>query len=258
MRIDFGGFLTHLDGLTDSPQTIKTLKSGFRRATRDLDDDDMQNPVIVRQYRDSLKQGTRNVFDNVWKHLRAFTNDGIARPDRLPYVKYAHPLHADMAYLHARYGDALPTKTWADLDGEFESDVVYRHAVRCHRFIAGDRSLSPGDPLVPKDAAMNPMPTWLVRYIVNSTDTCGTYEACDLFNDFASRLSLTDLPEAFLRDGCNRIVGARNALSHTQMARVRKDLKAAFDQGKLEVVRWIVEQLPQSVDPELTQNEIMW
>ena len=53
-------------------------------------------------------------------------------------------------------------------------------------------------------------------------------------------------------------MGARNALSHTQMARVRKDLKAAFDQGKLEVVRWIVEQLPQSVDPELTQNEIMW
>lgn len=258
--LNFGGFISYLDTLSNNPTTTKTLKSGARRATRDLDDDDLQSVVMVRQYRDSLKQGTRNVFDNVWKYLRAYAGEdaGLAKPERLPYVKYAHPLFADLSFLHGYYGDRIVEQTWADIDGALHADDARRHALRAFEFITGARDPAPTDPIVPKDAARRPMAAWQVRYIVNSEETSGTFDACMFQRDFVSRFSRTDLPASFLRDGCNRIVGARNALSASQMARVRKDVLAAFDAGKYEVVSWLIEQMPQSEDVDLTRNEILW
>lgn len=258
--LNFGGFLSHLDGLTDSPQTIKTLKSGFRRLTRDLDDDDVQDAVIVRQYRDSLKQGTRNVFDNVWRHLRAYEGPetALASPDRLPYFKYAHPLFSDLSFLHGYYGDGVNAKTWRDVEDDFQRDDVKRHALRAFEFITGSREIEPGDPLIPKDRNRLEMYPWQIRYIVNSEQEAGDFDAGMLLREFVCAVSRTDLPASFLRLGADRIVGARTSLSPSQLAKVRRDIRAAFEQGKLEVAHWLIEQIPPSANPELTATEIMW
>ena len=258
--LNFGGFLSHLDGLTDSPQTIKTLKSGFRRLTRDLDDDDVRDAVMVRQYRDSLKQGTRNVFDNVWRHLRAYEGPetALASPDRLPYFKYAHPLFSDLSFLHGYYGDDVNAKTWRDVEDDFQRDDVKRHAMRAFEFITGSREIEPGDPLIPKDRNRLEMYPWQIRYIVNSEQEAGDFDAGMLLREFVCAVSRTDLPASFLRLGADRIVGARTSLSPSQLAKVRRDIRAAFEQGKLEVAHWLIEQIPPSANPELTATEIMW
>lgn len=258
--LNFGGFLSHLDGLTDSPQTIKTLKSGFRRLTRDLDDDDVQDAVMVRQYRDSLKQGTRNVFDNVWRHLRAYEGPetALASPDRLPYFKYAHPLFSDLSFLHGYYGDDVNAKTWRDVEDDFQRDDVKRHALRAFEFISGSREIEPGDPLIPKDRNRLEMYPWQIRYIVNSEQEAGDFDAGMLLREFVCAVSRTDLPASFLRLGADRIVGARTSLSPSQLAKMRRDIRGAFEQGKLEVAHWLVEQIPPSANPELTAAEIMW
>lgn len=258
--LNFGGFITHLDGLTDSPQTIKTLKTGFRRLTRDLDDDDVRDAVIVRQYRDSLKQGTRNVFDNVWRHLRAYEGPetALASPERLPYFKYAHPLFADLAFLHGYYGDGVHAKTWRDIEDDFQRDDVKRHAMRAFEFITGSREPEPGDPLIPKDRNRLEMYPWQIRYIVNSEQESGDFDAGTLLREFVCAVSRTDLPASFLRLGADRIVAARTSLSGSQLARLKRDVKAAAEQGKWEVLRWLVEQIPPSANPDLTRNEIMW
>ena len=47
-------------------------------------------------------------------------------------------------------------------------------------------------------------------------------------------------------------------MSNFHIERAHKDLMAAFDQNKLEAVEWIISRLPDPVDPEEVESEVMW
>lgn len=169
-------FRAHLKTVTPplQPVSVKTYTSGFRRISRDLGTAGVLDRNVVTQYRDSMKQGTLNVFDATWKQLRTYLQktDGldIGEAPLRSRVRMCHPLMPDLTTLTGFFGNRLEGLRWGDLHRSHEPQAI-RAGNRIYEF-----QLGLGAFVVPSDVFVVPMrgnpgvgmAAWHIEHIVNS------------------------------------------------------------------------------------------
>lgn len=180
----------------------KTYRSGYRRMIRDLRPCDLEDPAMMKQYRASMKQGTRNVFDTMYKLFSVFMAEhGTAFPDlpSLPRVRFAHPLMHDVLTLTGYLNvPQITSLTWGTVPEHAIEEHVERALERIYEFQTGraGATATADTPLVPTKAGL-PMREWQVEFIVNSVH----HETDHLIDRAAKRVS-----EALVHEEVNGIV----------------------------------------------------
>jgi hypothetical protein len=169
-------FRAHLKTVTPTlqPVTVKAYTSGFRRISRDLGTAGILDLSTVAQYRDSMKQGTLNVFDATWKQLRPYLlkTDAIdiGEAPLRSRVRMCHPLMPDVTTLTGFFGNGLEGLRWAEMRQGDEPQAI-RAANRIYEFQLGVGAFGVQDNVFVVPMRGNPaacMANWHIEHIVNS------------------------------------------------------------------------------------------
>jgi hypothetical protein len=225
-------FREYLDSTDLSATSRKSLMSALRRAVRDLGASDMTNAETLAEYRLTMKVGTRNVFDTMWKHLGTmFAPHGItlAQSERLSRLRFAHPLYSSVTLLGAVADyDNLSGMTWGDFahSPHAQDTRIVGAAMRVWHF----QTFDPAAIVLPEPTALDPLlPTgpevdrsslrpWRVRSIVNSRQHASDRRHIVAFGELVEGLCWGGITGGALRGVVDPILADRDAFLRSKTA----------------------------------------
>jgi hypothetical protein len=190
-------------GLSDAAG--KTYRSGYRRMLRDLDFSSLSDPAVLAQYRVSMKQGTRNVFDTMYKLFVVFmAGQGVTleEPPPMPRIRFAHPLMHDVLTLTGYLNvPQLASLTWGTVPEHALNDSIERALSRIYEFQTGRAAMTATSdtPLLPNHNGTS-MHEWQVEYIVNSVHHESDHTIDRSAKRFTEALVYARVNGIFLRD----------------------------------------------------------
>jgi len=260
MIVSREAFVRHLNRQELSPKTRSVYLSGFSRIVNNLTGSDFQNTVVLQDFRTSMPQGSRNIFDAAWFHLvPAAAEIGVILPEipQVPRIRLTHPLQPDLTLLSGVYGNhGLTQLTWAD--GRKAEALVREACSRVYSFQAGQSPHGVDDAVhvCVNGPDHQPMQEWRVEYIVNSAQnrTAGHVERAS--EQFFSDLATARVNGMFLRDVATDLWRARNRLERRKDA---QELLASW----LEIIRrrqflGFRAQLQKHADPAFETRLVPW
>jgi hypothetical protein len=235
-----------------SAASLKTYRSGLRRIERDFGPLDYYDPVVIDQYRLSMKPGTRSVFDYVWTYWReaelALGGIGWVRAEIPPMsrVRFAHPLCSDLTTLSGLYRlDDLAEMRWQDVKGKHKADKVEDSFLRIYEFqrrhAASD--IRPADFIIPAGSRNEPMKPWRMEYIINSEGTATASPTERFAAKLANRLSLAGFSGLSLRQYMTALWMARASLNRSSIQHEAFDaLRTALDNKQYTTLLRLMEE----------------
>lgn len=238
----------------------RMFRTMLRRMARQLDESDLRDPDMMRQFRTVLPIGSRSILSLVWRLLRE-TDVGRDLPEipRVRLVTYPHPLSADVTHLGAVFGnERLPELTWAEASTSIGWDELTLDAAGrvWWYFMPAEVEPQPDSPLVVKDTLARPMQLWQVRYIINSADfvqqskkplkEARLVKLADRAIFVASRLRVD---AAFLKAMCRRIELVGDA--QVDVEAISRELEAAMTARDTSRLAGLFDGLPVGDDSAL-------
>jgi len=209
-----------------SEASAKTYRSGLRRIERDFGPLDYYDPVVIDQYRLSMKHGTRSIFDYVWAYWReaelARGGTGWVRVEIPPMsrVRFPHPLCPDLTTLSGTYRlDDLAKLRCRDVRGKVKEAVVESALMRVYEFQRqrAFKTADLDDFLIPSGQRNEGMKPWRMEYIINSESTA-TDSATERFaGKLASHLTVAGVSGFVLRQYMMALWNARPSLNRSSM-----------------------------------------
>ena len=155
--------------------TLKTRRHFFHRIQRELSALDLRDIAVVSAFRETLPQGSKNIFNRTWEMLRDYAATfGITDISECPTqarIRFVHPLMPDFTTLSAYYGtDDISRLLWGDLPpaGDGATRLAAR---RIYEFYVGQavpREVPAGRPVALHKGKIDAMRPWHVRAIINS------------------------------------------------------------------------------------------
>jgi hypothetical protein len=253
-------FIQHVQQQALSVTTRRVYVTVFGKLCRQLVGSDLHNLVVLQDYRGSMNQGSRNMFDATWHHLvPAAAELGVILPEipQVPRMRLTHPLQPDLTLLSGVYGNhGLAQLTWST--GRKAEALVREACSRVYSFQTG-RSPHGVDDAV--HVCVNgpdhqPMQEWRIEYIINSERyrTAGHVERAS--EQFFSELATARVNGMFLRDVATDLWRARNRLERRKDA---QELLASW----LEIIRrrqflGFRAQLQKHADPAFETRLVPW
>jgi len=253
-------FAKYLDRQAIIPSTRKVYLTVFGKTMRQLQDSDLQNLVVLQDFRASMGQASRNAFDAVWHHLvPAAAEHGITLPEipAIPRMRLTHPLQPDLTLLSGVFGNhGVCELTWRE--GRAAESNVREACSRVYSFQTGKTPHGVPDEtrIVVNGPDHQPMQQWRVEYIINSAGQATQGHVERASEQFFAELTVARVNGTFLRDVAVDLWRARNRLER------RKDA-AQILEGWLDIIRrrhflGFRSQLQKLADPAFETRPVPW